>query len=580
MSAPCRLGQETLARLAAPMLLALSALLTTAAVAQAQIVRGVVTERTSGLPLSGVLVTLERADTTTAQRALDLSALTNERGEYAIRATAPGRYRVDAKRIGVRRFTSPPVMLAEGQTERVDLVVDGLLFLLPEVTVEAAPVCAVRRNQSQRVAALWDEAWTALTATRVSARDRPTRAQVVRHVLTIDLENTASLGESHMVLENAMERPFRSLSADSLSSIGWWREMPGDSVEYYGPDAEALLSDAFRRDHCYSVTEGGRERRGLIGLSFQPVEDRTLPDVRGTLWMDARTFELRFVEFEYSRLPYGEIPARVGGEVHFARMPNGAWVVRRWYIRVPTYRRSMRADSAAPILRAALDSLATLHRLVEEGGSLIMEGLPQPDRPASLRGVVQDSTGGPMRGATVRLTGTPYVTAVDERGRFAFDSLPPGTYAVVALHDEYNVFGLTATQAFLSLSEGDREEITLRALRMRQIRSRLCEAMTPAPRHATLRVVVVDSATNVPLGNVPFRLSWSDPTRGGTLAFREQERTAYTDRTGGANFCDLPPAVPIELAIARDDGEPLRVMVLQLRANELATRLVFARTAR
>ena len=577
MSTPWGFWQERPVRSGA---LALLVLLMSATVAQAQIVRGLVTERTSGLSLPGVLVTLEIADSGTAQRALNLSALTDERGEYAIRATGPGRYRVDAKRIGVRRFTSEPFTLAAGQTHRVDVVVDGLLYSLPEVTVAAIPICAVQRNQQQRVAALWDEAWAALTAARVSARDRPMRAQVVRHVLTIDLENTATLGEQRMAVENAMERAFTSLSADSLSAIGYWRELPGDSIEYYGPDAEVLLSDAFRRDHCYAVTEGGRDRPGLIGLSFQPTRERTLPDVRGTLWMDARTFELRFVEFDYSRLPFGDVPAKVGGEVHFARLPNGAWIVRRWYIRVPTYRRSTRAEGAPAILRAALDSLATLHRLVEEGGSLIMDGLPKPERPASLRGVVQDSTGGPMRGATVRLTGTPHVTRVDEQGRFAFDTLPAGTYSVVAQHDEYTLYGLTATQAFLTLNEGDREDLTLRALRMRQIRSRLCDGRTPEPRSATLRVVVVDSATNTPLRNVPFRLSWSDPSRGGTLAFREQERTQHTDRTGGANFCDLPPAVPLELAIARGDGEPFRVTVLRLRANELTTRMVFARTAR
>lgn len=577
MSTPGNSWQTTAVRsgAAAALLSLLSAI-----VAQAQVVRGVVTERTSGLPLPGVLVTLELADSTTSQRALNLTSLTDERGEYAVRAARPGRYRVEAKRIGVRRFTSEPFALAEGQTHRVDVVVDGLLYSLPEVTVEAAPICAVRRNQEQRVAALWDEASTALTAARVSARDRPTRAQIVRHVLTIDIENTASLGESRTVLENAMERPFTSLSADSLSTIGYWHELPGDSIAYYGPDAEVLLSDAFRRDHCYSVMEGGRERRGLIGLSFQPVSERSLPDVRGTLWMDARTFELRFVEFEYSRLPYGDVPAKVGGEVHFARLPTGAWIVRRWYIRVPTYRRTNRSNIAAPILRAALDSLATLHRLVEEGGSLIMDELPPPERPASLRGVVQDSSGRPMQGATVRLTGTPHVARVDERGRFTFDSLAPGSYAVVAQHDEYTLYGLTATQAFLTLNEGDREEVTLRALRMRQIRARLCEGKVLEPRSATLRVIVVDSATNTPLGNVPFRMSWSDPRRGGTLAFREQERTELTDRAGGANFCNLPPAVPLELAITREGGEPFRVTVLQFRANEMATRVVFARTAR
>jgi protocatechuate 3,4-dioxygenase beta subunit len=560
----------------------LAAVAASALPVQAQVVRGVITERTTGVAIPGVLVTLVPADSAVGQASLSLTALTDERGEYAIRAGAPGRYRLDAKRIGVRRFASTPFALTAGQTHVVDVVLDGVLYTLPEVTVAAAPVCATRRNQAQRVTALWDEAWTALTAARVSARDRPMAAEVVRYLLIIDTDNTASFGETRMRLDNVVERPFRSVPAESLSAVGYWRELPRDSVEYYGPDAEVLLSEPFRRDHCFSVAEGGRDRRGLIGLTFEPVEGRALPDVRGTLWMDARTFELQFVEFEYSRLPFGEIAARIGGEVHFARLANGAWMVRRWFIRVPTYRRSSRAVDAPELLRAALDSLATLHRLVEEGGSLLMDVLSRTERPASLRGVVQDSTGQPLRDAVVRLGGTPFATRADDRGRFQFDSLPPGTYAVAAQHDEYTLYGMLATQAFLTLNEGDREEVTLRAHRMRTVRARLCGGELPAPRTATLRVIVVDSATSTPLGGVPFRLAWSEPQRGRQVTYREQERVEHTDRTGAANFCDLPPAVPIELSITREDGggTPFRVSVIQLRANELASRVVFARTSR
>jgi hypothetical protein len=185
-----------------------------------------------------------------------------------------------------------------------------------------------------------------------------------------------------------------------------------------------------------------------------------------------------------------------------------------------------------------------------------------------------------LRDAVVRLGGTPFTTRADERGRFQFDSLPPGTYAVAAQHDEYTLYGMLATQAFLTLNEGDREEVTLRAHRMRTVRARLCGGELPAPRTATLRIIVVDSATSTPLAGVPFRLAWSDPQRGRQVTYREQERTEVTDRTGAANFCDLPPAVPIELSITREDGAPFRVSVVQFRANELASRVVFARTSR
>src|SRR4030095_428528 len=70
--------------------------------AEAQVVRGRITDRTSGSPVPGVLVSLLPDAGTTAA----ISALSNARGEYAIRATSPGRYRLDAKRIGVQRYVS------------------------------------------------------------------------------------------------------------------------------------------------------------------------------------------------------------------------------------------------------------------------------------------------------------------------------------------------------------------------------------------------------------------------------------------------------------------------------------------
>jgi hypothetical protein len=551
----------------------LAALMAISAVGEAQFVRGMITERNTGAPLAGVLVTLERLDADSAAPSTTLaSVLSNEQGEYAVRAGVAGRYRIDAKRIGVKRYSSEPLTLSAGETRRVDVQLDGLLFVLPEVQVEVRAICAARPNQARQVAALWDEARTALTATRISSRDRLVRARISRYLLAIDPDNIGTIHESLNELEASLDRLFTSLSADSLAQVGFWQDMPGDSVEFYGPDAEVLLSDAFRRDHCYTVVDGGRERRGVIGLSFEPAVRRPLPDVRGTLWLDARTFDLRFIEFRYTRLPYGEASNRVGGEVHFARLDNGAWIVRRWFIRMPQYRR----NTAAPaVLREAFDSLATIYRLMEEGGSITVEGLGRSPSPATLTGAVVDSTGRPFGGALVRLAGTPYGATVDPRGRYRLDSLPPGAYSLIVEHDGYTLFGTVAAQAYVSLGEGASVEANMRAARSRQIIAGMCRGRRPEARRATLRVIMLDSASTEPFPNVPFRVSWAEAGSG--VTWQEQRLTGTTDRTGAVNFCGLPARVPLEVVIERPGTQPLRVSVLQLAPNQMAAHVVYAR---
>jgi hypothetical protein len=103
-------------------------------------------------------------------------------------------------------------------------------------------------------------------------------------------------------------------------------------------------------------------------MSFEPETERDSPDVRGTIWLDARTFELRLVEFRYTRLPSATSNRNIGGEVHFTRLPSGAWIVERWFIRIPRYNnrpttRSTGVPGVAPVVEFRLAGL------VEEGGN-------------------------------------------------------------------------------------------------------------------------------------------------------------------------------------------------------------------
>jgi hypothetical protein len=363
---------DTIERMTRPLLLAWLPFVLTVPLAPsgAQSIRGLAREQASGTPLSGVLMSLLRDNDSASVVA---TALTNDRGAYVLRAPQPGRYRLGAKRIGVRRFESEVFELAASQDVDRNIELEALAYSLPTVTVQGDPLCVRRADQAGRVASLWEEARTALTATQVSLRDRLVRARVVRYVRELDAQNLRVEAERmRRQTYGVVERPFFSQSGEVLSRGGYWRVLPNDSITYYAPDADVLLSTTFARDHCFAVADGRGAQAGWTGIAFEPVAGRDVPDVRGTLWLDARTFELKLVEFKYSRLPVATTNRHIGGEVRFARLSTGAWIVEQWFIRMPRYgdkptTRSTGVPGQRPIVTYPLT------RLIEEGGTVTVD---------------------------------------------------------------------------------------------------------------------------------------------------------------------------------------------------------------
>ena len=543
---------------------------------EAQIVRGRVTEQASAAPIVGVLVSLV-ADGNAAPAT---SVLSNVRGEYAVRANTAGRYRLDVKRIGAQRFVSEWFSLAAGETKQFDVTLEALVYRLPEVRVVEADICVPNASQSARVAALWEEARTVLTAAQISLRDRLFEGQLTRYVRGLHPRSLRVLEESYGEHKGLMDRPFVSLSGDSLSRFGYRRTI-GEFEYYYAPDADVLLSKAFSRDHCYSVVEGGRDRRGMIGIGFEPAPRRVMPDVRGTLWLDAKTFELRLVEFRYTLLPPFEGADRVGGEVHFGKLSNGAWVTSRWFMRFPQF-----ARAAAPVdAYTRVPSVVvrpTMHRLVEEGGMVFTAGLTLFQRPAAVVGAVTDSAGRPFAGVTIRLGGTPFRTATGTNGQFRLDSLPGGRFMLIAEHESYSQAGSFVGDAAVDLNEGDATEVAIRAPKTSELVERLCAGKAPKRDNGTLRVTVLDSVTSRPLPSLRVWLRWAGRYVGSTPAGLMPSvvggSESLTDASGAATFCDVPADVRLVFSALRADGKPaadssyLRVERNELRASTVLTR--------
>jgi hypothetical protein len=108
---------------------------------------------------------------------------------------------------------------------------------------------------------------------------------------------------------------------------------------YFAPDARVMFSDWFLETHCIGVdtvsTGEPRSEKAVIAR-FEPVRGtRDVAALKGQLVFDRKTFGLRLLSFEFVARPRWAPRGSAGGELRFARLPDGAWVPASWQLRVP-----------------------------------------------------------------------------------------------------------------------------------------------------------------------------------------------------------------------------------------------------
>jgi hypothetical protein len=295
--------------------------------AAAQAIRGMVIDSLTGAPVRDALVTLVDDAGVVSARALSLDS-----GTFAMTAPAPGRYTIRTKRIGYRAVRSAPFDIAEGEVRRHDVLAPTTRVKLPSVTVIANRHCVVRPGDGAPAFQLWEEVRTALYQTAIAQRGELYQTHARRWVRELDTLARFVQSDSSWYLSGMTQAPFVSVPAEHLERVGFIERKSADTWYYYAPDAEVLLSEVFLRGYCFRMVEG---EDGLIGLSFEPAKKGRVPGITGALWLDSETAALRYLEFQYTKLPWDVPTTRVGGRVEFEQLASGLWIVRRWYVRAP-----------------------------------------------------------------------------------------------------------------------------------------------------------------------------------------------------------------------------------------------------
>lgn len=413
---------------------------------EAQIIQGIVLDDTGTGPLAGAMVVVMELDGTVAGR-----GLTGAEGRFEIRVPHPGRYQARVDRIGyesitTRAFDTPP----DGTYQRILVPIRAVE--LEGLDVSGAKRCEVRPDVGQVTARVWEEARKALEAARWTSESSRFDYTLLQFSRLWDAGGKDLRDETREFLERRGEAPYRSVSAEDLASRGFVREIFTDLLSYDAPDAGVLLSDAFLDTHCMRAR---RASSGMVALDFEPVNGRDVPEIKGTMWLDAATAELQRVEYLYVNLDRGRATGEAGGELEFIRSADGTWFVADWRVRMPLlepgrtvgYRRTGYEDKGGVVWRARDTSGTQVYQAVT----------------ARIAGLVLDSLGAPLPGVVLVPRGIPTRAESDALGAFVLDGLPEGLVRLDVAAPHLDTLGLTAFDTALAsvLPKGGSKEIEL-----------------------------------------------------------------------------------------------------------------------
>jgi 5-hydroxyisourate hydrolase-like protein (transthyretin family) len=425
----------------------------------AQLVRGEVLEAESGVPIAGAMVVVLDADENVTAR-----ALTDDMGRFAVDVRSTGSYRARIDRIGYESLTTDPFDVpADGTFQRILVPIRAVD--LAALDVSAARRCRLRADVAEATVTVWAEARKALEAAAWTIEAGRYSYTLLGFLRRLDRDGQDILEEERELISGLGQAPYVSRPAQELAERGYYHELPNGNLSYYAPDADVLLSDAFLDTHCLHVQTGDD---GQVGLAFEPVEGRGLPEISGVLWMDAATAMLTRLEYRYVNLPWGEASGNAGGEIAFQRLPAGTWIVRDWRIRMP--RLGLVGD--ARYERLGYEEIGGLvWRVVDPEGRVV-----QQEVGATITGQVSDSLGdGALPGARITARGLDLSAESDPAGTFVLSGLPPGRIVLDVGHPSLDVLGLPAVHlATIDVESGDTIDVDVRAPRVHDALIRVC----------------------------------------------------------------------------------------------------------
>lgn len=540
--------------------------------ADAQSVRGRLLDADGETGLGSAMIVLEDRNGTEVER-----ALSRDNGLFLLEAPAPGSYRLRAERIGYATTYSDFFDLAAGGTITQNIVAAVEAITLEGLEAGGERKCTVRPEEGLAVTRVWEEARKALSAAAWTQERGYYQYEMMNINRRLGPEGIRILGEDRTYNRGYMKAPYVARPADSLVNGGFARITSRESV-YWAPDAEVLLSDAFLDTHCFNLKTDAEGAPGLIGLAFEPVSGRRLPDIGGTLWLDLATSRLERLEFTYRNLNIPRTIQRggIGGSLEFEALPNGTWIVNSWRIRMP------RAGMATNLVSGG--GAAILQEIIVQGGDVIRvhgnEGtVLEAELAGGIAGTILDTMRAGLPDARVFVQGTGIESVTDTDGKFHLAGLDPGVYAVTFSHAYMEPFDYVPEpfEVEVLADSNTPAQISFTAPGFARIRRGMCrdverpDAQRSGGQPVSLEGVLVGRVTDAAGNPVPDAMvrvvsdQFDLLTGSGAVGLSTGRGGVVvpTNASGYYRACWVPVDTTLDVAVVADPGDETGTLTLE-----------------
>jgi len=397
--------------------------------AQAQRVRGTLTDSSTNEPVSGAVVSV--LDSTGKFYARNIA---DDQGRFAVpRMRGAGTLHV--VRIGYRPVDKA---ITVGDST-IELRLVPIASRLAVLTASESRVCPGKPGTNEALE-LWEQARDGLLASVVAREANPPQLKIRNYRRTRDPVRKRVESDSSWTKDIIADRSYvAARPAWAFEAEGYMREHVGGDRDYFAPDEAVLLDPSFAATHCMRLVGADAAHQQQIGIGFEPADipqRDTVVDLAGTLWLDRQKPSLRSFEFEYTNL---ESRARgSGGTLTFATMPNGVPMIVSWHIHSVIL--AIDAENSNGVRRRPPPrSLRTNVRLLgyqetggETGYAIWPDGTHWNLGLSRIFGVVTDQAGTRVPGVRVWFNGSRDTVVSDANGEFDFKYQFPGMYVLVA----------------------------------------------------------------------------------------------------------------------------------------------------